>query len=142
MQSATNLTNEEIKQRLQESVQEDRQKQQERLVIDFDEAVAEERAKAIDVRFDGAVYQLPPNAPAWLPLFINRHSKNGVLPDEYNLELIERLLGKEFADKIVDGGNNFVSFESVNKRILEPVMKEWGLDAEDVTEKNGKTLAS
>lgn len=131
------LTNEE---KLQQSLEQSKQQQKEKLVIDFDEAVAEEKAKAIEVNFDGKTYELPQSAPAWLPLFINRYSENGVLNDEKNLEMIERLLGKEFAAKIVDEANNFVSFEVVNSAILEPVMAQWGMNAKDATEgKNGTT---
>lgn len=113
-----------------------------RLIIDFDEAVAEEKAEPVIVKFQGEEFKLPANAPAWLPLFINRHQNNdGVVGDEANFELIERLLGEEFAQHILDAGN-FVSFELVNSKILEPVMNHWGLAFEDATGKNPKTPAS
>lgn len=102
-----------------------------RLIIDFDEAVKEQKAEPIVVVFKGEEYSLPANAPAWLPLFINRHtSENGIVSDKHNLELIERLLGSEFADKILNS-DNFVSFELVNTKILQPVMEQWGLGFQD-----------
>lgn len=106
-----------------------KRKQQDDLIIDFDQAVAEEKAKAIKVRFEGKVYELPKSTPAWLPLFINKHAdKDGVVSDEKNLEMIAALLGRDFAEKVADDKNNFVSFELVNSKILKPVMEEWGFD--------------
>lgn len=115
-------------------------KERQKLIIDFDEAVKEQRSEPIIVKFRGEQYELPPVAPAWLPLFINRYSQNGEVDDNHNLELIERLLGKEFADKIIDAGN-FVSFELVNEKILIPVMNHWGIEMED-TSKNGTAPSS
>jgi len=129
---------------LDKAVQEYKQDQQEALIIDFDEAVAEERANAIIVKFDGQEFELPPKAPAWLPLFINRHGqgKDNELSDKHNLEMIERLLGKEFASKIVNEDHNFVSFESVNDKILQPVMQHWGFSEAGNVKKPKKTPAS
>lgn len=107
-----------------------------KLIIDFDEAIEEQKAEAIVVKFQGEEFNLPPNAPAWLPLFINRHSgDDGVVSDKHNLELVEKLLGKEFADKILES-SNFISFELVNTKILQPVMDQWGLQFRDES-KNG-----
>jgi len=122
-----------MKERLLRSASKFEQEKQEREVIDFDEAVREQKAKAIEVRFDGSSYHLPANAPAWLPIFINRYSdKSGELSNEKNLELIEKLLGEDFANAILDDSNNFASMEAVNERILIPVMNRWGLQAENV----------
>lgn len=98
------------------------------LRINFDDAVAEEKAKAIIVEFDGKEYALPSKPPAWLPLFIASRQKDGFLKDADNMELVEGLLGKEFVSRIVDTRDNFVSLEKVNDAIIEPVMKHWGLE--------------
>lgn len=121
---------------LHEEAENWKQKQQDELIIDFDQAVAEERAKAIKVKFEGKAYELPNSTPAWLPLFINKHAdENGVVSDEKNLEMIAALLGKDFAEKVADDKNNFVSFELVNSEILKPVMDEWGFnDFQDTTD--------
>ncbi len=120
---------------LHEEAEKYRKEQQESLIIDFDEAVREEQSKAVKIKFQGKLYELPKSAPAWLPLFVNRHAKNGVLNDEQNLKLIEGLLGKEFSDKIVDEQNNFVSFELVNDKILTPVMEMWGISGTENVKK-------
>lgn len=133
------MDKQEAKQRLQQETQKEAQKERERLIIDFDEAVEEAKSQAIIVQFQGEDYELPPNAPAWLPFFVNRHMQDGEVDDQKNLEMIERLLGNEFADKILDPENNFVSLESVNDKILEPVMAHWGLEINDSTGKNGNT---
>lgn len=122
---------------LHEEAENWKQRQQEELIIDFDQAVAEEKAKAIKVKFEGQTYELPKSTPAWLPLFINKHAdESGVVSDEKNLEMIAALLGKEFAAKVADDKNNFVSFELVNQKILKPVMDEWGFSKfQDATDK-------
>src|SRR5690625_1752488 len=93
-------------------------KEEEELLIDFDEAVKENEAKAIRVKFDGQVFNLPRTVPAWLPLFLNKSDGS----DKDNLKLIEFLLGADFAKKIVSDKNNFVSFDLVNVKILTIVM--------------------
>jgi len=106
-------------------------RERKKLIIDFDEAVAEQKADAIEVKFDGQVFKLPSTPPAWLPLFINRQqNEDGVIDDMKNLEIIERLLGEEFASKILDA-DNFISFQLVNDRILSPLFNEWGMEMED-----------
>jgi len=116
-----------LKQATNEAVKNERKK----LIIDFDEAVEEQRSEAIEVKFDGQLFKLPSTPPAWLPLFINRHQdENGVVDDSKNLEIIEKLLGEGFASKILDA-DNFVSFELVNDKILEPVFSHWGMELND-----------
>jgi len=116
-----------LKQATNEAVKNERKK----LIIDFDEAVKEQKAEAIEVKFDGQMFELPSTPPAWLPLFINRHqNENGVIDDSKNLEIIEKLLGSEFASRILDA-DNFVSFELVNDKILEPVFAHWGMELND-----------
>lgn len=130
------------KQRLKEETQKEAKRERSRLIIDFDEAVAEEKSDPIVVKFQGEDFELPANAPAWLPLFINRNMNDGgEVNDEKNFEMIERLLGEEFASRILESGN-FVSFELVNRKILKPVMDHWGLAFEDTTGKNGTTPGS
>ena len=131
--------NDQVKQQLAEQTAKAVEAEREALVIDFDEAIREQKAQPIQVRFQGELYDLPSQAPAWLPLFINRHANDkGVVGDKHNLEMIERLLGKEFAAKILDG-DNFISFELVNTAILEPVMEHWGLAIEDASGKGKPT---
>src|SRR5690625_1793249 len=113
-------------------------KDQEGRFIDFDDAVKEDEAKAIRVKFDGQVFNLPRTVPAWLPLFLNKSDGS----DKDNLKLIESLLGADFAKKIVSDKNNFVSFDLVNDKILTPVMARWGIDFTNATEKNEKTPGS
>src|SRR5690625_597598 len=110
-------------------------KEEEDLFIDFDEAVKENKAKAIRVKFDGQVFNLPRTVPAWLPLFLNKRDGS----DKDTLKHIESLLGTDFAEKIISEKNNFVSFDLVNDKILTPVMARWGINFTNATEKNEKT---
>lgn len=130
---------EEHKQLLEQETEKLASKERERLIIDFDEAVQEQKSDPVIVKFQGEEFALPQDAPAWLPLFINRHmGEDGIIDDKHNLKLIERLLGKDFADKILES-DNFVSFELVNNKILKPVMDHWGMGFEDQTAKNETT---
>lgn len=119
---------EALEQETQKHISKDRKK----LIIDFDEALREQKAEVVEVNFDGQTFELPASPPAWLPLFINKHQSNGVVPDEANLEIIERLLGEEFASKILDG-SNFISFQLINDKILSPVFEHWGMEFSDTT---------
>lgn len=115
---------------LEQETKKKAEKERKGLIIDFDEAVAEQKADPIKVKFQGEVFELPSAPPAWLPLFINRKAQDGVIDDQANLEVIERLLGKDFADRILDG-SNFISFDLINDVILSPVFEEWGLEITD-----------
>lgn len=119
--------------------------QEEELIIDFDQAVKEERARAIQVKFSGRKFSLPASAPAWIIVFVNRHGEgdNLVLSDKHTLELIEGLMGKEFVSAITDEKENFVTLEAVNTYILEPVFKKWGFaSAEAGSKKKQMTRGS
>lgn len=130
------------KDKLREAAAKFQSQENDSLVIDFDAAVEEQKAKAIKVKFGGDVYELPSKTPAWLVPFMSRNKNDeGVMEDEANFELIELLLGKEFANRIVDDKDNFVSFESVNNNIILPVMDQWGLTGDEGEQsKNGTSL--
>lgn len=115
---------------LKKATEQHAEKERNRLIIDFDEALREQESNTIIVKFDGDEYELPDQPPAWLPIFINRHTHDGVVDDDANLEVVERLLGKELASKIMNG-SNFVSFSMINDKILSPVFDHWGMSLED-----------
>src|SRR5690625_5055249 len=110
-------------------------KEEEDLFMDMVQAVKDNEAQAIRVKFDRQLFKLPRTVTAWLPLFLNKSDGS----DKDNLKLIESLLGADFAKKIVSDKNNFVSFDLVNDKILTPVMARWGIDFTNATEKNEKT---
>lgn len=116
---------------LQQETERKARNERKALIIDFDEAVKEQKEEAIKVKFDGELFELPADPPAWLPLFINRHQNDdGVVEDNANLEIIGRLLGDEFASKILDSDNH-ISFNLINDKILSPVFKHWGMEISD-----------
>lgn len=122
---------------LNEETKKHAKREREALVIDFDEAVKEQESSSIQVKFRGEIYSLPSDPPAWLPLFLMRNQdENGVISDDKNLEMIGKLLGDEFADKIMDAGNA-VSFNLVNEKILFPVLKSWNMEVDDIEEDSG-----
>src|SRR5699024_9834058 len=130
------------KDKLREAAAKFQSQENDSLVIDFDAAVEEQKAKAIKVKFGGDVYELPSKTPAWLVPFLSRNKNaEGIMEDESNYELIELLLSKEFANRIVYDKDNFVSFESVNNNIILPVMEQWGLTGDEGEQsKNGTSL--
>src|SRR5690625_629331 len=113
-------------------------KEEEELFIDFDEAVKENEAKAIRVKFDGQVFNLTRTVPAWLPLYQNKSDGS----DKVNINLIESLLGADCDKRIDSDKNNFVSFDLVNDKFLTSVMARWGIDFTNATEKNEKSPGS
>lgn len=106
----------------------------EAFVIDFDNAVKKEREGAIIVNFDGKKYELPSKPPLWFPLEILRYTdKKGNIPENKLMEMMERLLGKEFAEKVRE--ENFISVEVVEKNIFEPMMHKWGFKGAEAGKK-------
>lgn len=129
------MTNEE---KLQHDLQA-KEKRKERLIIDFDEAVREEKAEPVLIKFDGEEYELPASMPAWFALMKPEKTVDGreVYSNKQNLEMTRKLLGEEFADKITE--ENFASFKVVNEKILFPLMNYWGV--EDTQDESKNTTA-
>nr|BDD43945.1 hypothetical protein 9 [bacterium] len=119
-------------QALNEATEKGRIQERKRLIIDFDKAVEEVKDNTVLVKFQDHEFELPDEAPAWLPLFIARRSnEDGVISDTDNLELIAKLLGNKFADAIVESDSN-ISFNLVNEKVLMPIMAHWGFGTENV----------
>ena len=122
--------------RLNEAVEKEAVNERKRLKINLDEALKEYSRDEFEIVFEGEVFTLPAQAPAWLPIFFKHYmDDDGTIPDKKNLEIIERLLGKKFASAIMDSDSN-MTFEFVNKHVIIPVFKQWGFgDVEDATGK-------
>lgn len=116
-----------------------KEERREKLIIDFDEAVREEKAEPVIVKFKGEEYELPANMPAWFALMRPEKTENGreVYSNKQNLELIRKLLGEEFAEKMME--ENHASFKKVNDAILFPLMNHWGVS--DVKDESKNTTA-
>lgn len=117
----------------------EREQRKERLIIDFDEAVREEKSQPVVVKFDGKEYELPASMPAWFALMRPEKIEDGrqVYSNAQNLEMTRKLLGEEFAEKIT--GESFASFKTVNEKILFPLMEYWGVS--DVKDESKNTTA-
>ncbi|GIN18194.1 hypothetical protein J32TS2_35500 [Shouchella clausii] len=119
---------------LNEKAEELAQIQQEQLVADYDDALAElaNEQKHQYVKFAGEYFQIPTEMPFQFATFYFRHCVQKVrgktqmaVPEEKMYEFIELMLGKEFLAHLEQSkaGVNFVF-----KHIVPDIMKLWGYD--------------
>lgn len=108
------------------------QREVDALVIDFDQALAEQAKKPIKVKFNGAVYQVPDQMPFKFAMFYFRHCHKKSqgqtvieVPEEKMTEFIQLMFGQKFLDAIeeTDVPVNFV-FDTIAARI----MARWGYE--------------
>lgn len=106
------------------------------LAVDFDEAWAEEDAKAPKIRLMGKIYTLPTTMPARLVLFVHRAR---VGADDNNREmkvtevkgLVGTLIGTDAVDEIIERGIGFDRLGDVLKRCMDIYRKRNNTNTED-----------
>jgi len=85
---------------LDKAVKEYQQDQQEELRIGYDNVVDAQKSSAAIVEFRGEEYQLPKEAPGWVGLMFADVNEGDEVDNQANMEMIERLLGVDFARKV------------------------------------------
>ena len=120
---------------LNKATEQHKQRQLESLTIDINQAIRERDSKPITVKFDGNVYELPSEPPAWILDLVEKSKEVG---DEQNLWVIKKLLGDDLWAEIINSDNN-VSLSLINDAVLVPVFRHWGLEINDETE-SGKGM--
>jgi len=133
------MTNRE---KLEKAVQQEAERQSQELVIDFDAAIEEEKQRAITVRWEGKEYKIPDTPPEWFRLMILRFDGDPSM--EGDIEIMRRLFGEEFADKLNKASeeSNWVNVRMANQKLMNPIINRWfGFDVDGETKKK-KTPAS
>jgi len=121
---------------LKQALADEREKQQESLVIDFDKAFEEERQRAITVKWQGKEYQIPDTPPEWFHLMTLRNE--GVFSDDQNDLMIRKLFGEAFSEAMNKAGqeDNWLNMRMVNEKLLAPIIQKWyGVTMTDTTKK-------
>lgn len=128
---------------LRKAVEQERDRQSQELVIDFDAAIEEEKQRAITVRWEGKEYKIPDTPPEWFRLMILRF--DGDRSMEGDIEIMRRLFGEEFADKLNKASeeSNWVNVRMANQKLMNPIINRWfGFDVDSDDAKKKKTPAS
>ena len=142
------MTNEK---KLNDALESERKRQEQELVIDFDQAVEAQKAKAIKIKYKGKTYTVPGETPQWYMNLILRkvdETKNldfSQMTDEEIIDRLEvsdrqhddifrRLFGDEFVDAYLS--DNMVSKKMLTEELLNPILEKWGWQpVTDTTEK-------
>ncbi|WP_054705377.1 hypothetical protein [Bacillus sp. JCM 19041] len=117
--------------------------QQEQLVADYDDALAEQlnEQKHQYVKFSGEYFEIPTEMPFQFATFYFRYCVQKVkgktkmaVPEEKMYEFIELMLGKDFLAHLEQSkaGVNFVF-----KHIVPDIMKLWGYDVKGSQSQSG-----
>jgi hypothetical protein len=120
-----------------------KENQENNLVLDFDEAIEEEKNKAgkIVIKMLGKVFELPKKMPFNFSTFFLRNCYkkiNGefvvVFPEDKILEYLELMFGTELINTLNNEKYRDVSIDFIFKNIVPGVMKAWGYNVD--TSKN------
>lgn len=145
------MTNEE---KLDKALRDERKRQEEDLVIDFDQAVEAQKEKAIKIKYKGRVYTVPSETPQWYMNLILRKvhetrkldfssmseeeiiEKLEVSDNEHD-DIFRRLFGDEFVDMYLN--DNMVSKKMLTDELLNPILKKWGWEpVKDTSQKKSQ----
>lgn len=127
---------------LDEKHEEIKKNQEDDLVLDFDKALEEEKAKSskIIIKLMGCEFKLPKKMPFNFSTFFLRNCYKKiegqwviVMPEDKVLEYIELMFGKDFINKL-EQKNNDISIDFIFKNVVPGIMKQWGYDVD--TSKN------
>ena len=142
------MTNEE---KLDQALNQERQRQERDLVIDFDQAVEAQKDKAIKIKYKGKTYTVPGETPQWYMNLILRklHESRQIdfssMTEEQIIERLEvsdnehddifrRLFGDEFVNSYLN--DNMVSKAMLTDKLLNPILEKWGwMPVQDTSEK-------
>lgn len=138
-------TEHERRQELNQALELVKSKQQDDLVIDFDQAVEEYRQKnsPIKIKFGGRYYEAPRDAPADVMMFIIRNTEGGAMSDEDLHRFMGMVLGQEFLDALAKSN---VPLKLVGDKVTTRIFEEWNIGGQkgyvEETEKKPKTPGS
>ena len=108
--------------KLQKALEDEKVKQSQELVIDFDQSWQEYKSGSIVVKIDGKEYRVPGTMPQWFYVVLVKHKFE--VSDEVEKELFDGLFGEGVYEKIYDSDDkfreNFIIDELVN-----PIINKW-----------------
>lgn len=112
-------------------------RQENNLVLDFDQALKEANKKQIEIKLLGKTYFLPSEMPFNFSTFFLRHCYKKVkgqfivmMPEDKMLEFLELMFGRRFVQSLENSNNSNVSMLFVFQNIVPKVLKEWGYDTD------------
>lgn len=125
-------------------------RQEEELVLDFDEALREENKKKFKVKVNGISYDMPRDMPISFQTFLIRKCYKKikgawqlVLPEEDALyTFIDKMFGEKFLRDIERSKNRALSLSFLYNDIIPAVFKQWGLDLDTSTSNIEKKIMS
>lgn len=111
------------------------ERQENNLVLDFDQAIKEANKKQIEIKLLDKTYFLPSEMPFNFSTFFLRHCYKKVkgqfvvmMPEDKMLEFLELMFGKRFIQSLENSNNCNVSMLFVFQNIVPTVLREWGYD--------------
>lgn len=122
---------------LTEKQEEISKRQENNLVLDFDQALKEANKKQIEIKLLGKTYFLPSEMPFNFSTFFLRHCYKKVkgqflvmMPEDKMLEFLELMFGRRFIQSLENSNNSNVSMLFVFQNIVPKVLKQWGYDTD------------
>lgn len=112
-------------------------KQENTLLIDFDEALKEEEKKQLEMKLLGKIFKLPPAMPFNFSTFFLRYCYKKVkgkmvivLPEDKIIDFLRLMFGNDFLVLLENTTNRNVTTDFVYKTIVPRIMKEWGQEVD------------
>lgn len=142
MKDTKNMSNEERLKYLEEQHEKISTNQENKLLIDFDEAYKEELDDSyFEIKINNKIFQIPSEMPFNFNTFFLRHclkkvkGKNIVIiPDDKIMTFYELMFGNELVEDL-EANNNKYSSNFIMTKIVPVILKQWGLDTDASQEK-------
>lgn len=111
---------------IDEALEKEGQKQEEELLVDFDEAYEEYKRKEVPlvIKFMGETFEVPRKRPMNVMLFTARNQKDGMLSDDKYYQMLEMVLGKRFIQKLEETD---APLDFVTEKVMNPITEKWGI---------------
>lgn len=129
---------------LDQKLEDERQDQEDRLLVDFDKVISEVTSKPFTIKFQSEYYEIPNSMPLDFSMFFYRHAlkrkgNEQIIDIEESKisKFIELMLGKKFL-YVLERSAGKIGFELVMDQLAAPILEQWGYGTKK-TIKQGKS---
>lgn len=109
--------------------------QENTLLVDFDQALEEEKEETLTIKILGEYYILPGKMPFNFSTFFLRNcykkikgKQQFVMEENQIVPFLELMFGKKFVKKLEETDDNRISTNFIFEKIVPKIMSAWGQD--------------
>jgi hypothetical protein len=122
---------------LNEKQDEMAQRQENGLVLDFDQALKEAKHETLTIKLLKESFELPAEMPYSFSMFFLRHCYKKIkgkwvviMPDDKMTQFLDLMFGQRFLNFLESSKNQNISINFVFKKIVPEILDKWGYGLE------------